>query len=321
MEKLSSLLRLLNNIYGKFVKLHPKVGHPYTYGQIGMIFFFITVLLKGITQWKSMETYGQIHYKKFGFPQAPCRQTIKRRFIALGDFLKEFIPFLAIEVQDLDDRFSLKIGFIDKCLFWAKGGVWHRKQMKSGVVPNKKIDTQASWGKSLYQGWVFGYGLHVIGNMFRFPFSATVDTAKVKEKVHIESMIIPIKHILMFLVGDNGYRVIKIIKNIYVKYKILIITSKPYKTVSQFKQWYSEIIKEPFIRKIFKKRKPSIEPIFSLIKELFGLTGRNSLPFKGLEKTTSFLLLAVFTIQVLMIFNSINQLPLCQIRTFKNIFL
>ena len=321
MEKLSSLLKLLDSIYAKYVKLHPRAGHPYTYGEIRMVFFFITVLLKGIYQWKSMENYVKIHYKEFGFPQAPCRQTIKRRFMSMGHFLKGFIPFLAIEVQDIDERFSMKIGFIDKCLFWAKGGIWHRKQMKAGVVPNKKIDTQASWAKSKYQGWVFGYGLHLIGNMFRFPLSATVDTAKVKEKAHFESMILPIKELLLFLVGDNGYRIIKIIKDIYRKYKILIITPKPYKTISKFKEWYSRIIKEPFIRKIYKKRKPSVEPIFSLIKELFNLTGRNPLPFKGIEKNTSFLLLAVFTIQVLMIFNSINQLPLCQIRTFKNIFL
>ena len=193
--------------------------------------------------------------------------------------------------------------------------------MQAGIILSKAIDTEAHWGKSKYQGWVFGYGLHLIVNRFRFPFAARVDAANVKEKTYVETMLKPLRKVLFFLVGDNGYRIITLIKMVYRNYKILIVTPKPYKTMNKFKNWYSNIISQAFIKKIYALRKPSVEPTFSLIKELFELTGKNQLPYKGKKKVNSFLLLATCTIQLIMIYNSINQLKLCQIRTFKNIFL
>jgi hypothetical protein len=53
--------------------------------------------------------------------------------------------------------------------------------MKEGIIPHTSIDTEASWAKSDYHGWRFGYGLHLIVNQFRFPIAAIVATASDKD--------------------------------------------------------------------------------------------------------------------------------------------
>jgi hypothetical protein len=68
---------------------------------------------------------------------------------------------------------------------------------------------------------------------------------------------------------------------------------------------------------IYWQRKSSVEPCFSLSKELLALTDRQPLPYKGLQKNQSVLLLAVVTIQGLMIFNAIYALELRSLSIFK----
>ena len=41
---------------------------------------------------------------------------------------------------------------LDSTTLQAKGGVWHIKDKKAGIVPHTSIDTEAHWTKS--GGWV-----------------------------------------------------------------------------------------------------------------------------------------------------------------------
>ena len=46
----------------------------------------------------------------------------------------------------------------------------------------RNLDTDASWSKSKYRGWVYGYGLHLTTTANGFPLFADVWTAAVREK-------------------------------------------------------------------------------------------------------------------------------------------
>jgi hypothetical protein len=61
----------------------------------------------------------------------------------------------------LGEEFQTEVIYEDKSLFKAKGPVWHKKDMQNNHIPEKlrNLDTDASWGKSAYHGWVFGYAL------------------------------------------------------------------------------------------------------------------------------------------------------------------
>jgi hypothetical protein len=316
------LINFLEHVFQRFRADHPKPGKPYTYSEVGMIFLFMTLFVKGIFTFKAMTRYAALHYQHFGFKTAPSRQTIRRRFYALPTLLQQLIPVVADDAVSLDARFASRgIGFIDKCLFWAKGGVWHKKQMKAGIVPIPTIDTEASWGFTPYRNrWIFGYGLHAIVNRIRFPLSACVTSGSAKDDRQVLTLLASLPQALLLLVGDKGYRVMKTIKAVFKKFQTFILTRKPYASLTDtFTCWYSRIIASQEALGLYWQRKPSVEPCFSLIKELFHLTDRQHLPYKGLKKNQSFLLMAVLTIQCVMIFNSIYGLRLRSLSTFKTL--
>ena len=316
------LINFLERVFQRFRAEHPKPGKPYTYSEVGMILLFMTMFVKGIFAFKAMTRYAALHYHRFGFKTAPSRQTIRRRFYALPKLLQQVIPVVADEALSLDNRFaSGGIGFVDKCLFWAKGGVWHKKQMKAGIVPTPTIDTEATWGFTPYRKrWIFGYGLHAIVNRVRFPLSACVTTGSAKDDRQVPTLLTSLPQALLLLVGDQGYRVMKTIKAVFKEFRTFILTRKPYKSLKDtFTRWYSRILSSQEALGLYWQRKPSVEPCFSLIKELFNLTDRQHLPYKGLKKNQSFLLMAVLTIQCIMIFNSIYSLRLGSLSTFKTL--
>lgn len=71
----------------------------------------------------------------------------------------------------------------DKSLFKARGPVWHQSDRQENRVPEqlRKLERDATWGKSGYQGWVYGYGLHMTCNEAAFPALVQVETAAVSE--------------------------------------------------------------------------------------------------------------------------------------------
>ena len=316
------LINFLTIVFHRVRLEHPKSGKPYTYAEVGMLIFFMTMFLKRIFAFQTMARYAAIHYRRFGFDTAPSRQTIRRRFYAFPAILQWVIPLVADEALPLDERFASQgTGFVDKCLFWAKGGIWHKKQMKAGIVPLPTLDTEATWGFTPYRKrWVFGYGLHALVNCVRFPVSACVTTASAKDDQHVSSLLTVMPHVPLMLVGDKGYRVIKTIKRVFTDFHTFVVTQKPYKRLTDsFTAWYSGLITTDEALHLYWRRKPSIEPCFALIKELFDLTDRHPLPYKGLNKVQCFLLTAVVTIQCLMIFNSIYGLELRSLSTFKTL--
>ena len=179
--KLQILISLLDKVFLKLPK-NKKGGKPLKYSHSVFIVFFMVVLYKRIFRFKTMEKYAKANYKTFGFCDAPDRKTIRRRFLELPKILTFAIPHLAVESLKYSyDTFNFRFAFVDKSVFRSLGGIWHKKQMEKGIVPHSSIDTEASWAKSAYHKWRFGYGLHVICNQYRFPVSACVTTACVKD--------------------------------------------------------------------------------------------------------------------------------------------
>jgi hypothetical protein len=63
--------------------------------------------------------------------------------------------------------------------------VWHQSDRQAGRIPEKlrHLDTDGSWSKSGYHGWVYGYGLHLVNNRVGFPKLMHVETASVAETI------------------------------------------------------------------------------------------------------------------------------------------
>jgi len=316
--KLRSIFEFINqSIQDK--KGTSKRGRPYVYNWCSMLLFFISAMKRGKYSFKGMEQYAKAHYAKYGFEKAPSRFTLSRRFAQLPYLLQWLMPQVAQRAISLDERFDFGIGFIDKSLFRAKGGIWHKKHMLINLIPHSSIDTEASWGKSAYFGWRFGYALHLICNASRFPVAALVTTGSAKDIHQVFPLTSLIKASLKLLLGDKGYKAVRPIKKLLNAHKIMLINGIIYKMKSHFKNWLSCINNSEFAQRLYRKRKTSVEPVFSLIKELFDLKNETQLPYKGLKKNQSFLMLITFSVQIMMIFNSIFYQNLGHTHQFFNL--
>jgi hypothetical protein len=68
------------------------------------------------------------------------------------------IAFLGQYAEGLDPQFTSQDLYTDKSLFKAQGPVWHQSDRQAGRIPDKlrHLDTDVSWSKSGYHGWVYG---------------------------------------------------------------------------------------------------------------------------------------------------------------------
>ncbi len=142
--------------------------------------------MRHITEFKAQHRWLKQHpeHRKYlKFKRLPHRTTISRRYKALYDTLEDFIAFVGNFAQDLEPDFRSKELFEDKSLFKARGPVWHQKDRKAGHIPDKlrNLDCDATWSKSAYHGFVYGYGLHVTYTENGFPRLVRVETASVSE--------------------------------------------------------------------------------------------------------------------------------------------
>lgn len=315
------LLAYLENVCQK-VTFSPKRGAKHKYSRASFVIFFVVMFLKKIHRFKSMHKYAQQHYQSFGWSSCPTRKTIRVRFEALPALLQVLIPELAKVFALKDTHFDFKWVFIDKSVFRSLGGIWHAKHMKTGFVPHPSIDIQASWAKSDYHGWRFGYGLHLIVNQYRFPLAAIVATASEKDYNFVESLIERIHLKISIIVGDRGYFCAEIIEKINQKLVVLLQTIKPFEQSCKnaIKDWYNNLILTPQAQWLYRLRKPSIEPTFAIIKELFNLNNENQLPYKGLAKVSAYLMTCTITIQIMMYHNYQNYQKLGDTTLFRTSF-
>lgn len=254
------LLSVLENICQK-IEFKRKRGAKSTYSMASFILFFIVMFLKRIHTFKGMHTYAHVHYRTFGWSSCPTRKTIRVRFDSLPAVLHILIAEVANSFAMMGRPFRFVCVFIDKSVFRALGGVWHTKHRQQGIVPHPSIDTEASWAKSDYHGWRFGYGLHLIVNENRFPLTATVATASDKDYSFVETLIKPIYLKISIIVGDRGYFCADVIEKIKNSYNVLLQTIKPFEESCKhsIKQWYNDLVLTPQAQWLYRLRKPSIE--------------------------------------------------------------
>ena len=108
-----------------------------------------------------------------GFPRVPDRRTIGRRLVGLIDEAAAQISALGsvirAEVEPAADQPEVSV--IDGRMYQAAGPRWHKADRQAERVPVwlRNVDTESTWSKSGYRGWVQGYRLVVQGLAFPAP--------------------------------------------------------------------------------------------------------------------------------------------------------
>ena len=218
LPKLQEYVNLITQLFAQFEQQRLankewKQGRPFTYTEQVFIVFFLLMQFRKIYEFKAQYRWLVTHddmLELLGWATAPHRTTISRRYKALYETIQDFTLFISEYATEVDsEQFSRQHLLEDKSLFKAAGTVWHQSDRKNGHIPEKlrNLDTDATWSKSGYHGWVYGYGLHLTCNQHGFPCLIQVETASVSE-----SEIIDLKATIILneiqpetLAADNGY--------------------------------------------------------------------------------------------------------------------
>jgi len=311
---------ILRQLFGQYQQAEPapkRRGPRYTYGQLSLILFFTVMLLRRIFAFKAQRRWLQAHpeaWEVFGFKRVPARTTLSRRYKQLYDLVQGFVASVGQWAEDLDEAFHGKDLFEDKSLFKAQGPVWHQSDRKAGVIPEglRNLDTEASWSKSPYHGWVYGYGIHGTTTRTGFPTAVQVETA-----ARSESKVIDEKAAVIWasapetLTGDNSYCHLRRIRRWACQGVALVTPALTVSAATPAGAAYKAFLQQPEQQALLKARKTAIEPCFDLLSRVVGAGDhQKQLPVKGLANVRSCLTLGTLLLQIAMVVNSIWGMPL-----------
>lgn len=305
----------------------PKRGRPFTYSEKMFIVFFMLMQFRRIyqfkTQWRWLKAHPEI-LSLLGWQRVPHRKTISTRYKQLYDTLQQFMKFLVPVAGELDEAFRTEHLVEDKSLFKAKGPVWHQSDRKAGRIPDglHNLDTQASWSRSGYHGWVYGYGMHLTCNDAAFPVMVQVETASVSESEVIEQKAPVILEELQpaTLSADNSYTQAMRIRN-WAKQGVALLTPAYQWVKGRYAQAYHRFIEQTENQEQLRLRKTTVEPLFDLVAKVLGTDGlQKQLPIQGLRNVRTCLALATLSIMIAMMMNSIWGLPLREISHMHAVF-
>lgn len=319
-------VQLLYNLFEQFMQQHPmpaQRGRPFVYRHKILIAFFTIMHTKHIFQFKTQWRWLRNHLaerEQIGFKIVPHRTTLERRYERLYPFLQSFIAFVGETAEPLGQIFASDDLNEDKSLFKAQGPVWHQSDREVGRIPEKlrHLDTDATWSKSGYHGWVYGYGLHLTCNQAGFPKLVQVETASVSESQVLDNKETFLLHFLRpdSLTADNSYTQASRIRS-WAKEGVALLTPALKWVQGKYAKSYHAFIQEKSNARLLQNRRTAIEPVFDLIAKLIGATANHKqLSIQRLMNVRTCLALATLTLQLTMIANSMWSLPTRDISHF-----
>jgi Transposase DDE domain len=288
----------------------PRRGHPFTYPQRLMIIFFTCMLLRRIVEFKAQQRWLCTHpdaAEHLGFTSIPHRTTLMRRYKALAPTIEAFVAFIGDWAEPLDAACASDVLVVDGRLFKARGPVWHQRDRERGRVPEKlrNLDQDASWGKSGYHGWVYGYRLHFTCNRAGLPKAVTVTTGSTAESRVLEQHA---REVLarkpQAVVGDNGFCQATRIRR-WAKQGVMLVTPASQGHQGRYAQASHRFLKPGEVAGWLKARRTAIEPLFELLRHVLGTKGhQQQVPVAGVPCVGTFLSLGVLAVQMAMLVNN-----------------
>ena len=319
----------LSLMLDEFSTLKDKVskrGRPETYADASLIVFYAIMTLKGITAMRAQQTYLFHHpllFERCQLPACPTHVTLGRRYKALFPKLTAFTEYIAASRFAKDAGFLQEVVYEDKSLFKAAGPVWHQKDRLNAHLPKdlRGVDKTATWSKSGYHGWVYGYGLHLTGIRNGFPVMFHVLPANVNERKVLDTKKDRlIEKGVRCIVADNGY-VDKKRTAVFSQANVLLLTPKTTLAEANALLGTDPLYTATQVATCQKARKVAIEPVFDLLSKLLSITGAHKpLPMRDLAYVSTFLGMGILLLQLSMLMNVRCGLPTRNVTHIKTVF-
>lgn len=308
------LLQLLALI--DLVWVEPNSTSAKTYSERTMFKIYLVSVLKHLWSRRSLWRYLSgmpVVASACGLAGIPDRRTLDRR-------LAEIVPQAEAQIQALGLVLSLEtvtdatVAASDGSAFATPGPVWHQRDKAAGIIPEglRGLDKEADWIQSTYHGWVYGYKAHVTISVapttVRVVLNATV-TGSVCESHILQSRIESLPPLIRWLLLDAGYDDGDLIALAAQRgIEVLAPLSKPIgKSTAQARRNRAAYLASPEGKARYQQRGCSIEPFFATIKDFFHL---DPLPVQGKTLASVVILLALYSWNLLVLLNFVNQRPL-----------
>jgi hypothetical protein len=217
----------------------------------------------------------------------PTRRTWERRLGALPETLPAHIGCLGRHLVDVLHPWldGSPLAAMDSTVLRALGGVWHKKDREAGIIPHSAIDPEAHWTKSGWQGWVYGWKLHLVVTVAAvwLPLAAELTPANVAENEVAPRLLPDLPPQLRFLLGDTSYDDSALHAQCAAAGRVLV-TSK--------RGAYPHTDEGVEVRRVFHQlRAHAIENFNGQFKAIFDTQGQ--VPTRGLLATRRYVLGAV----------------------------
>jgi hypothetical protein len=234
----------------------------------------------------------------------PSRRTFERRLKTLPKTLPGQIDCLGRYLVALLKPWarSGRAVALDSTVLRAKGGEWHKKDQRRGVVPHTAIDTEAGWTRSGWHGWVYGWKLHLATTVSSvwIPLSARLTPANVSDNKVAPLLIEELPEEARFVLGDTHYDA-RNVREACTKGERFLVTPK--------RGAYPHIDEGVEVRRIFHMlRRVASENFNEHFKAIFDVHG--AVPTKGETNTARFALGAVFVYQLALLHRHENEMGL-----------
>lgn len=157
----------------------------------------------------------------------------------------------------------------------AKGPVWHKKWKERNEIPKKLtgIDRDATWGKSAYDGWIYGHGTfcivsHKIPIISAFRWMVNSGNEAKRMESEIEKYAGIIRKVFMDSKADDQKIYFNLKKNCHIQ-----LVTKTRKNMDKSESRKRMIREMMTTRNIFdyKERSITVEPMQGLAKNIFEL--------------------------------------------------
>jgi Transposase DDE domain len=215
---------------------------------------------------------------------------------------------------------------VDKSLIEAHGPPWHKRDRERGKVP-AGVDQASTWGYSEHDGWVQGFSYEVVvsatKNTVVFPWLASVDTASAAEVRTFAGKIPHLPASTQTVSLDSGYDASYLAEEVEwdergrrTGRRFLCpqnprngprrATSRSHETKHQrhsrmLRCERQKFLKRPYARRLYSRRKKTVEPFNQWFKSLFELDLK--VWHRGLENNRTQILASLFSYQLLVRFN------------------
>lgn len=241
-----------------------------------------------------------------GFTAVPHRTTLERR-------LRSLLPEAEAQVEALGRRLLEEVqpaaarpraSAIDGRMYESAGPKWHKRDRRKGRIPARlhNVDTESSWFKSGYRGWVQGYRLLLQGLVFPEPvplWAAWRLNSEGEATITAQALAAGSLPITPVLLGDESFGGAALVAA-YARRGGWLLT--PQQLSKKRRSWKDDL---------YGYRKETIELLFQRVIQSCDL---KACPAKGWSRNGAFVIASVWLYQLIFLSNYRRGRPTAHVK-------